>query len=251
MAMLKIEMPAKCADCPLSFLETDREYESFSCYITGNLLAIEGEQSLRRDEECPLQEELLQADLYDLYEKYCLESCLERQTYEPYHRGKVGQCPNCQIDSFISCVQQYEKYKNIHEDDIDVTLLRQNLQDNNKESDQREDRREEYETYLELLEKRRFDEARRMFLQMDFQARESLLYMRERSKSQREERTCAQLFQLLTEINVRRRENPTPEDEREFYRVRDALEAAREKEIERAKRERSFQSTDRDLDRDR
>ena len=86
---------------------------------------------------------------------------------------------------------------------------------------------------------------------MDFQARESLLYMRERSKSQREERTCAQLFQLLTEINVRRRENPTPEDEREFYRVRDALEAAREKEIERAKRERSFQSTDRDLDRDR
>lgn len=149
MAMLKIEMPAKCADCPL-------------------------------------QEELLQADLYDLYEKYCL-ACPERQTYEPYHRGKVGQCPNCQIDSFISYVQQYEKYKNIHEDDIDVTLLRQNLQDNNKESDQREDRREEYETYLELLEKRRFDEARRMFLQMDFQARESLLYMRERSKLQREE----------------------------------------------------------------
>lgn len=56
-AILKFEMPIKCADCPLAVYEADWDYSRLSCLITGNLLAIEGELSLRRDEECPLQEE--------------------------------------------------------------------------------------------------------------------------------------------------------------------------------------------------
>lgn len=43
-------------------------------------------------------------DLYDLYDKYCLEVCSERQTYKPYYEGQTGICPNCHLDGFIGFV---------------------------------------------------------------------------------------------------------------------------------------------------
>lgn len=45
-------------------------------------------------------------DLYDIYEKYCLEVCAEREQYKPYYEGEVGCCYYCKIDSFISHVEE-------------------------------------------------------------------------------------------------------------------------------------------------
>lgn len=45
-------------------------------------------------------------DLYDIYEKYCLEVCSEREQYKPYYEGEVGCCYYCKIDSFISHVEE-------------------------------------------------------------------------------------------------------------------------------------------------
>lgn len=53
-------------------------------------------------------------DLYDLYEKYCLKVCAERQTYNPYFNGQISICHNCRIDSFIGFVNDSTtKYINL------------------------------------------------------------------------------------------------------------------------------------------
>lgn len=44
-------------------------------------------------------------DLDKIYESFCLEKCLGRKTYEPYYQRQTGCCPNCQIDSFISYLE--------------------------------------------------------------------------------------------------------------------------------------------------
>ena len=50
-------------------------------------------------------------DLYEVYEKYCVEECVERRVYEPHYQGQVGICPTCRIDSFIGFVEKLETIK--------------------------------------------------------------------------------------------------------------------------------------------
>lgn len=48
-----------------------------------------------------------------LYEKYCLEECPEREIYKPYYEGRTGICPSCQLDSFISYIEETTDFQRV------------------------------------------------------------------------------------------------------------------------------------------
>lgn len=45
-------------------------------------------------------------DLYDFYEKYCLEKCPERRIYSSFFNGQIGICHHCHYVSFIEFVNE-------------------------------------------------------------------------------------------------------------------------------------------------
>ncbi len=48
-----------------------------------------------------------------IYETFCLKKCLGRKTYEPYYQGQTGCCPDCQVDSFTSYLEDFAKNANL------------------------------------------------------------------------------------------------------------------------------------------
>ena len=59
-------------------------------------------------------------DLDKIYESFCLEKCLGRKAYEPYYQGKTGCCPNCQVDSFISYLEDFTE--KLHDANLERVL---------------------------------------------------------------------------------------------------------------------------------
>lgn len=119
-----------------------------------------------------------------------------------------------------------------------------------------------YLTYLKLLENRQFNEAQRLFQEMDTQARERLHYIFKEIIDQRQkqiqqppknkyEHESTNLFEIVRDAKKRYKDNPTVENWREYEARRQDLSNFRNQLFIEARSKREEKAHSQTIDRER